>query len=193
MSSDKGKETVSGWASADGNTVLLGGSKQQADGSNTGYKTELLFGVRSGPVMDNAALSGKYQLIGGNLGYWQSTGGNPTTVSNTLNGLTVQASFDGSGGCSVSFSSADYSIWTDNVGNGNVNVGSNAGTSTACGYSVSQDGSFTLNITFPEDTVAVTGWAGADGNTVVIGGPTQKSEQGGTNYQVELMVGTRLQ
>jgi hypothetical protein len=205
MVGSKGTETVSGWASADGNAVVVGGPSQKSDTGGTGYRAELTFGVRSGSGLDNSALSGTYQLIGASLEYYQSSGVNPssvsknihgnmvspTSVSKNISGHVITASFDGSGGCAVNSTDTSYQIQNNGSGD-QVFTSSEPNDITSCTYTVDAEGVFTLNMEGSKGTEVVSGWASADGNTVVLGGPSQKSDQGGTGYRVELTIGTRI-
>ena len=98
----------------------------------------------------------------------------------------ITASFDGSGGCNINSTGASFQNQTDGSGNQSVSVGSNSDTTTGCTYTVTAEGAFTLNMESSKGTEVVSGWVSAYGNTLVVGGT------GGTGYEVDLTIGTRL-
>jgi len=188
-----GKYTVTGWASADSNTLVIGGVSQETDGNETSYNTFHTVGVRAGSGMTAASFNGTYNLIGGELTFVQSMINGTSFVNKTLGGTMVTATFDGVGQCTITYTNESYYPTIIN-NTPTVQVESDSGTMSACSYTVQPDGAFTLTMTGQDGTETVTGRASADGSTLLIGGPSVETDDVNNSlYRVDLMVGTRIQ
>jgi len=183
-----GTEKITGWASADGNVVIVGGASQNSGPDGKDYEVAKTLGVKAGANMTNASISGTYKLVGAKLAFWQSTSNGITSGPDVFTGDNITATFDGSAVCTISASGSGYS---GNNGNGVVTVVPDAQTSTACTYSVDPDGAFTIDSTMDGNTEHVTGWASADGSAVVFGGPSTEISGDNTGYQLELTYGVK--
>jgi len=188
-------DTVKGWFSADGNAIAMGGAEQRTDTDGTGtvrtgYTANHTFGVRDGSGMGVASVNGLYKLIGSDFTFKKSLENGQTRVKKLLSGNKVDATFDGAGGCTISFTNEGYSA---NSGDNTVQVETDSGTITVCSYSVGSDGGFTLNLNGGGGDETITGRVSADGSTLLIGGPEQKTDDINDDlYEVSLMVGTKV-
>jgi hypothetical protein len=192
ITNQDGTFKATGWSSADGNGIVIGGATQRNEQDGTAYSAEHIFGVKAGSGMTVASVNGTYKLIGSDFSFVKSTSNNKTYVNRVLSGRQVTATFDGTGQCTLAYSGQGYfKNMVNNVPF--VQVESDTGTMSACSYSVQQDGAFTLNLTGPGGNDTVNGRVSADGSTVLIGGPSQSVDDGNNNhYEVTLLVGTKI-
>jgi len=183
---EKTPETITGWGSADGNVAIVGHSSVTTKTNGIDYEIEKVVGVKAGENMSVASVSGTYRLVDVNASFLSdATGSGP----DRFQGNNITAGFDGSGGCSVSVSGAEYS---GNNGNGIVTeVNDPTTVSTSCSYTVDSYGAFTLNITMDGKDESVAGWASADGMAVVIGASGKKTGSEGDNYFTKLLYGVK--
>jgi hypothetical protein len=186
-----GAETVTGWVSADGNAALVGGTGQDTDTEGKGFWTDQNFGVREGSAMDTSSIAGTYRLTGSELSFQQSNSLGGSSVSEGISGNDVTISFDGTGGCNLSFSRKSYEKVRDHNGNYVINVGTDGPQTLSCSYSVQPEGAFTLNIATGDGNETVSGRVSRDGNAVVMGGANQRTEEWGTEFTSELMIGVK--
>lgn len=178
---------VTGWSSADGNAIVMGGADQRTESEGTAYSAEHIFGVREGSSMNAASVNGTYRIIGSDFSFHKSIFNGKGYVNRVLSGRHVTATFDGAGGCTLSYNGQGYYKSFEN-GSWVVKTESDAGTMSACSYTVAPDGAFTLNLTSQNGNDTVNGRVSADGSTVLMGGP----DQDGDDYTVTLMVGTKV-
>jgi hypothetical protein len=187
-----GTENNTGWVSGDGNSVVMGGAsrRNESAGNDTGtsYSTDLTGGVKAGVSMDVSSVSGSYHLTGSNIAFGVS--GN--YVSKNYWGSQTDISFDGAGACTVTNSGTGYHVETNsNVDQSVVTESSPAQTVTACSYTIQPEGTFTVTLTTPDGVESHSGWASVDGNSVVMGGAKQNSDNSGTSFSAELMFGVK--
>ena len=192
ITNQDGTFKATGWSSADGNGIVIGGATQRNEQDGTAYSAEHIFGVKEGSGMTVASVNGTYKLIGSDFSFVKSTFNNKTYVNRVLSGRQVTATFDGTGQCTLAYNGQGY---FKNMVNGVqvVQTESDSGTMSACSYTVQPNGAFTLNLTGPGGNDTVNGRVSADGSTVLIGGPSQSVDEGNNNhYEVTLMVGTKI-
>jgi len=179
-----------GWASADGNAIVMGDAGQYIDEEGTSYIAAHTFGVRDGSGMSVASVNGTYKLIRSDFTLGQSTENGKSHVNKSLFGNKADAIFDGNGGCTINFTGEGYSV---DSGNSTIQVEPVSGTITQCSYSVGPDGDFTLNLKRDGEAETSRGRVSADGSSLLTGGPVQRPDDVNTYlYEVILMVGTRI-
>jgi hypothetical protein len=187
LTDPSGTETVTGWLSADGNAFVNGGPELKTDNGGTGYIANHTFGVKAGSGMTVAAVNGTYKLVGSDFAFDQSMFNGISTVRQNIHGNKVTAIFDGAGNCTVNYQGESYnSTLVNNVAA--VQVDPENGTQT-CTYTVQPDGVFAITLGGTETN---TGWVSADGTTLLLGGPSTKTNNGNTHYEVTLMTGVRV-
>ena len=182
-----GADTFSGWVSADGNAFVSGGPELKTDASGTGYTANHTVGVKAGSGMTVAAVNGTYKLVGSDFAFDQYLVNGISAVSKNLHGNKVTAVFDGAGNCTVNYQGESYNpTQVNNVPA--VQVDPESGVQ-ACTYTVQPDGVFAITLGAETNT----GWVSADGTTLLLGGPSQRTDNNGnTHYEVTLMTGVRV-
>jgi hypothetical protein len=151
------------------------------------YDVELFTGVKAGSGMTKASVSGAYNLISQETGFWKSAAGGYTFVTDNIRAATVRATFDGTGGCTVDQTGRNYSFQSD----GSVLSEPKGFSSGGCTYTLSSTGAMTVKVVTPDGSFTINGWASADGNTFITGQAYQSSNANGVGYDVEHNVGVR--
>jgi hypothetical protein len=184
-----GTDIVTGWASADGNSVVMGGATKKSDTDGTNYRTELIVGVKAGTAMDVSSVTGTYHLTGADIAFYQSS----NYITKNYWGSQSDINFNGAGVCTLTTSGTGYHVETGFNGDQSVVTDSEAPqTITDCSYTINTDGNFTVTLITPDGIEDHYGWASADGNSVVMGGAIQDSDSNGTNFNAELMFGVKV-
>lgn len=136
-----------------------------------------------------ARLSGTYNLVQTEYGFWQSSSSGSTYVNTESNGKNIKAVFDGKGGCSVTLKGYNFSPQIGQSNNQTVNANLKTESFSGCTYTVDDtDGSFIISY---KGSQLVTGWVSQDGNSVVIGEIGKTIETDGTGYEVRQVAGVR--
>lgn len=135
-------------------------------------------------------LHGSYNILFSEASFHvESNVGGTNVVENTGSTHAV-ATFDGIGKCTLSLHGTNYSRQTDQLGNQFVNINPHSATIKDCTYSVGVENDVTINIT-SDGSETKSGWVSPDGNIFVVGGPRQKTDGNGTNYDMELFTGVK--
>lgn len=177
------QETFAFQLGSNGNVILQGGAKTESDGGDTGYGVTQMVAVKAGSTMTLASLQGLFHMVSQDASFWgPSTGGG---VSVNLYGNQGTLTFNGAGVCSYAFDGSDFSVSPGQYPSINSSANSDSG---PCTYAVAASGKVTL--THPEGTE--TFWLSADGMTLISGGARKQIETGSTGYEVNQMVGVKI-
>ncbi len=185
---EKTPSIITGWASADGNVALIGGTSVTNKSDGNDYEIEKTYGVKAGESMTEASLSGAFRLVAVQTAFLAdltNNGGPDDFIGNS-----ITATFDGAGGCAIIDSGSEY---RGNNGSGTVTEENWSNSSSACSYTVASNGAFAINMTIDGESNSVSGWASADGMTVLMGNSGVRSGSGGSRYFSELVYGVKTQ
>jgi hypothetical protein len=188
-----GTETITGWASSDGNVAIIGGFQQATGNGWKEYTVSTTTGVKQGSGITKATAAGTYYLINRDSTMRKSLPqqGGMTSVTDHYSGNRIKIILNAAGSCSVEENGVDFHKETNSGGEFVPTPDTWASTSTACTYTISSNGTFTLTITNQDGTFKANGWSSADGNAIVIGGATQRTESDDTVYSTEHIFGVK--
>jgi hypothetical protein len=185
-----GKTLVTGWVSSDNNSVVIGDIGTTTETGGTGYEIRQVAGVKAGTSVTPSSMSGTYHLFNQMTGFFKSTNGASTTVTEYMHGGLNTVIFDGTGTCTLNYSG--YELDRNMLGTGGVTMNSETH-NPSCSYTVDSNGVFTLTTTKEGDstTETITGWGSADGNVAIVGNHSVTTKTGGIDYEIEKVIGVK--
>jgi inhibitor of cysteine peptidase len=141
-------------------------------------------GINFSSGRNSGALSGTYTYVAQTAGFYEYGSGPVFTASMVSTG-TGTIAFNGSGGCSITHTDIGYDMMHDT--NTLSPSPSNGSGQDVCTYVVAPDGTLTVSI---GGNVAFTGLIGADGNTILSGGPYINGTVRGSDQMVLIKTGS---
>ncbi|MBJ6752748.1 fibronectin type III domain-containing protein [Geomonas anaerohicana] len=173
--------------SQNGNVIIAGFSAKEIQSGGTDYWGNQVIAVRKGSGMNNASLSGIFNFVNQEFGFWQNTlPGTSYFVNDNIHNYSGTAIFDGNGGCSLSYAGNAYHV--DLTGNGNsVSESNDSAGPASCTYTVSSSGHVQLSFGDGGKEFDLS----PDGNVLIAGSPTQETVSGGVDYFADQLVAVK--
>ncbi|QWV94235.1 hypothetical protein KP004_03310 [Geomonas oryzisoli] len=172
--------------SQNGNVIIAASANKDVQVNGTDYWDDQIIAVRSGSGMTNASLNGTFNFVSQEFSLWNSTGSGASYVYDGIRGDTGTASFDGNGGCTLSYGGYRYEAGLT-INRGSVSAYPKGNGPVSCSYTVSDTGQ--VQVITPEGGKGFS--LSPDGNVLVAGGPMQYNDSFGVEYLSDQLVAVK--